>query len=400
VAPPSLWLFVCVLLSGGMLTLTGSAFATDYYISSVIGNDANNGLSPDSPWQSVKRANRSLFLPGDRILFHAGESWREQLRPPSSGTPDLPIIFSSYGVGSRPILEGDLGRPPQKMRGAPRHQQQLTQAVYVAIDNNDQSHIVYDGLELRHVLEGLRIYVWSATVRDVTLRNCQIQVDAGVPGGPSSAAVYANVRTGSITDLRILQNHLTPHPRGLEHWGIYLVSGVQHFQIEGNMLKPAGEDGITIWHSAYGAISHNQGGGNGENTIDVKDSHDVAISDNLADLDREYNIVVHSVDAPESTYNVRVAGNHCLRGGQGGDLSAGIALLFVQKSGVEENIVESAFGSGILIKDADPHRGNWASHNRLTGNGVGQELPPIVLQGTSTAKLEANEITLLSNRSK
>jgi nitrous oxidase accessory protein NosD len=132
----------------------------------------------------------------------------------------------------------------------------------------------------------------------------------------------------------------------------------------------------------------------------VKDVDGVAISDNLADLDREYNIVVHSVDAPESTYNVRVAGNHCLRGGQGGDLSAGIALLFVQKSGVEENIVESAFGSGILIKDADPYSGNWATHNRLTGNGVGQKLPAIVLQGTSAAKLEANEIYPLSNRSK
>jgi len=62
--------------------------------------------------------------------------------------------------------------------------------------------------------------------------------------------------------------------------------------------------------------------------------------------------------------------------------------------------VESAFGSGILIKDADPHPDNWASHNRLTGNGVGQKLPAIVLQGTSTATLEANEISPLSNRSK
>jgi len=399
VAPPSLRLFASVLLSGGLLS-TGGAFATDYYISSVAGSDANSGLSPDSPWQSIARANHSLFLPGDRVLLHAGESWREQLRTPSSGTIDLPITFSSYGVGTRPILEGDSGRVPQEMHGLRRRPQRSTQAVYVAIDNNDQSHIVYDGLELHHVREGLRIYVWSGTVWDITLRNCQIQVDAAIPGGPSSAAVYAKVRKGSITDLRILQNHVIPYPRGLEHWGIYLVSGVQHFQIDGNTLGPAGEDGITIWHSAYGVVSHNQGGGNGENTIDVKDSHDVAITDNLADLDREYNIVVHSVDTPDSTYNVRVAGNHCLRGGQGGDLSAGIALLFVQKSGVEENLVESAFGSGILIKDADPHPDNWASHNRLTGNGVGQKLPAIVLQGTSMATLEANEISPLSNRSK
>jgi hypothetical protein len=99
-------------------------------------SDANSGLSPDSPWQSIAQANHSVFLPGDRVLLQIGESWREQLRPPSSGTLDLPIIFSSYGVGSRPILEGDSGRVPPKMHGAPRHERQSTQAVYVAIDNN------------------------------------------------------------------------------------------------------------------------------------------------------------------------------------------------------------------------------------------------------------------------
>src|SRR6266436_2835704 len=83
VAPPSFRLFVCLFLSSGLLALTSSAFATDYYISSAIGSDANSGLSPDSPWQFIARANHSLFLPGDRVLLHAGESWREQLRTPS-----------------------------------------------------------------------------------------------------------------------------------------------------------------------------------------------------------------------------------------------------------------------------------------------------------------------------
>ena len=243
---------------------------------------------------------------------------------------------------------------------------------------------------VRKPLEGLRIYVWSATVRDITLRNCRIQVEAAAPHAPRSAAVYANVKTGAIDDLRILGNQLVPHPRGLEHWGIYLVSGVQHFQIKDNTLGPAGEDGITVWHSSFGEIGHNMGGGNGENTIDVKDSHDITISDNDADLDREYNIVVHSVDNPESTYNVLLEGNRCSRGGQGGKLSAGIALLFVQKSGIERNAIASAFGSGILIKDAGPSASNWASDNRLTGNGTGQKLPAIVLQDASSESAKHN----------
>ena len=392
-----------------VIATAGPSVAADYYVSWDHGSDANQGLSPETAWRSLARVNRFPFHAGDRILLHSGEAWHEQLRPLTSGTPDQPIVFSSYGTGARPILEGSRGDGGATASRASRMARKSSVGD-VAIDNNDQSHIAYEGLELKHVLEGFRIYVWSATVRDITLRNCRIEVVKSVRDGPSSAAVssaavssaavYANVRTGKIADLRILGNHLVPYPHGLEHWGIYLVAGVEHFQIDKNVVDAAGEDGITVWHAAYGEISHNQGGGNGENTIDVKDSHDIVIRDNAADLDREYNIVVHSVDDPDSTYNVRVDNNHCSRGGQGGELSAGIALLFVQKSGIENNTVDSAFGEGILIKDAGLNPGNWASGNRLVGNGVQQKVPAIVLQGSSTAKLLNNTIFAASEAPK
>jgi hypothetical protein len=380
----SVLLFSCILCNN-------LGFASDYYVSWQGGNDGNNGLSTSSPWKSIARVNHAALRPGDRVLLHAGETWQEELRPEHSGMPDLPIIFTTYGIGLRAILEG---QSPEAGRSI-RVSKILTHGTNihdVAIDNNGQSYIVYDRLELRNVLEGLRVYSWSGAVRGITLQNCWIQTNAAKPRRDASAGVYANVKTGSITDLRILGNHLTPYSRGLNHWGIYFAGGVQHFWIEENELGPAGEDGITIWHSAYGEISHNRGGGNGENTIDVKDSHDINIRDNNADLDREYNIVVHSVDAPNSTYNILVQRNRCSRGGQGGELSAGIALLFVQKSGIEDNLIDFAFGSGILIKDSGRNPQNWASHNRLTGNGVGQQLPAIVLQGTSMAQLEDNQI--------
>ena len=369
------------------------ARASDYYVSWNNGDDRNDGLSADAPWKSIRRVNLATFHPGDRILLHAAETWREQLRPPSSGTEGVPIVFSRYGIGARPILEGARGNGVAQSKSAPTVPSKAEREGDVAIDNHDQSHIVYDGLELRHVLEGLRIYVWSATVRDITLQNSEIQVEAASRPGVPSAAVYANSHTGSIVDLHILGNHLIPYPHHLEQWGIYFVNGVQHFQIQGNTLGPAGEDGICIWHAAYGDIRHNSGGGDGENTIDVKDSHDIDIDGNDADLDQEYNIVVHSVDAADSTYDVHVVGNRCSRGGQGGALSAGIALLFVQKSGVEDNVVEFAYGSGILIKDAGAHSDNWASRNRLIGNGKGQRLPAIVLQGSASARLSDNQIS-------
>ena len=384
--------FLPLLALGVVFFSASECYATDYYVSWRAGSDENNGLSVDTPWKSIARVNRGKFHPGDQILLHAGETWREQLRPPSSGSVDSPIVFTSYGTGSRPILDGSRVSEANISIRPSKAAKEKSREGDVAIDNNNQSHIVYKSLSLHHVLEGLRIYAWASTVRDITLQDCWIQVEDAANASVSSAAVYANVHTGSIVDLRIQNNRIVPYPRRLEHWGVYFVSGVEHFEITGNTLGPAGEDGITIWHSAYGEISRNQGGGNGENTIDVKDSHDIEIRDNDADLDREYNVVVHSVDSPSSTYSVRVTGNRCSRGGQGGELSAGIALLFVQKSGIEDNVVDFAYGSGILIKDTEPHPGNWAARNRLTGNGTGQKLPAIVLQGSSTARVEGNYI--------
>ncbi len=382
---------------GLVLLLSNCAcHATDYYLSRQTGNDTGNGTSPKTPWKSVARVNRAMLRPGDRVLFHSGESWPEELRPRSSGIKESPIIFTSYGQGTRPVLDGEDDQVGQNGIPVQRKDERAHRVRDVAVDNNEQSHIIYDGLELRHVLEGVRVYSWSATVEDITIHNCSIQTDEAVPGRDASAGVYANTKTGIISGLHVQANHFTPFPKHLNHWGIYLVGGVSHFVIDNNTFDPSGEDGITVWHSAYGEIIRNRGGGNGENTIDVKDSHDVLIRDNDADLDREYNIVVHSVDFPDSTYNVHVEHNRCLRGGQGGDLTAGVALLFTQRSGIEDNVIDSAYGAGILIKDANPNPKNWASGNRLTGNGTRQKLPAIVLQGSSTAALDANQINRLN----
>jgi len=375
-----------------ILGLVGETMAADYYVSNANGKDANSGTSPSMAWKTIARVNAFRFQPGDRVLLHSGEMWDEQLRPSASGTQNQPIVFSSYGAGARPALEGNRNNSGAYAVGLIRTARKRDSSGDVAIDNNDQSHIVYDGFQLRHVLEGLRIYVWSGVVQDITLRNCLVEVEASAPNSPPSSTVYANVHAGRIVDLNLLGNHLVPYPRGLEHWGIYFVAGVEHFRIDQNAISPAGEDGITVWHASYGEISHNRGGGNGENTIDVKDSHDVIIRENWADFDQEYNIVVHGVDSPDSTYDVRVEDNHCSRGGQGGQLSAGIALLFVEASGVEGNLVEGAAGEGILIKDAGLNPGNWASGNRLIGNGVKQKVPAIVLQGSRTGRLWDNEV--------
>jgi hypothetical protein len=82
------------------------AYATTYYVDSVGGLDINNGTSNSTPWQTIAKVNSSTFNPGDSILFDAGDTWREQLTIPASGSAGNPITFSSYGNGANPIISG------------------------------------------------------------------------------------------------------------------------------------------------------------------------------------------------------------------------------------------------------------------------------------------------------
>ena len=87
--------------------ITSQIFAgTIYYVDATNGNDFNYGLSEATSWQSISKVNRSLFFPGDKVLFKRGEVWREQLNVPSSGSDGHPITFGAYGSGDNPIING------------------------------------------------------------------------------------------------------------------------------------------------------------------------------------------------------------------------------------------------------------------------------------------------------
>ena len=92
-------------------------------------------------------------------------------------------------------------------------------------------------------------------------------------------------------------------------------------------------------------------GGNAENTIDVKNSHDILISGNTCSNDGEANIVVHEIDSNhiDPSYNIIVENNKCITGGQGDRMDqgyriyAGIYVNYTKSAVVRYNWVERAF---------------------------------------------------------
>ena len=78
---------------------------TAYYVDAVHGDDARDGLSASSAWQTLERVNGFTgLMAGDAILLRRGCVWREQLNIPASGTEQHPILFSSYDEGSQPVI--------------------------------------------------------------------------------------------------------------------------------------------------------------------------------------------------------------------------------------------------------------------------------------------------------
>ena len=94
---------VCLLL--GLLGAT-PAFATNYYVNSITGNDSNPGTQA-APFQSIVPVQSLTLNPGDNVYFarggtYGGVSYTNYLEITQSGTASQPITFSYYGTGSLP----------------------------------------------------------------------------------------------------------------------------------------------------------------------------------------------------------------------------------------------------------------------------------------------------------
>jgi len=84
----------------------GRLAAATYYLDSRQGDDSRDGTSTEKAWRSLKRANLATFQPGDRILFHSGDTWEGMFEPKGAGRDGSPIVVDRYGEGAKPLLRG------------------------------------------------------------------------------------------------------------------------------------------------------------------------------------------------------------------------------------------------------------------------------------------------------
>lgn len=90
-----------------LISISINSHATNYYIAAS-GDDSNSGISSASPWKTLNKLNsffRSL-QPGDKVLFNKGDVFYGNIVISQSGSLDNPIIISSYGTGTNPVITG------------------------------------------------------------------------------------------------------------------------------------------------------------------------------------------------------------------------------------------------------------------------------------------------------
>jgi len=86
---------------------TQSPVRIKYYVDNIGGNDASNGLSPETAWRTLTKVNATVFTANNQILFKAGGVWTGRLYPKGSGIPGSPISIDIYGAGAKPLIDGN-----------------------------------------------------------------------------------------------------------------------------------------------------------------------------------------------------------------------------------------------------------------------------------------------------
>ncbi|GAA4328894.1 right-handed parallel beta-helix repeat-containing protein [Flaviaesturariibacter amylovorans] len=85
------------------------AGATNYYINSVLGNDANKATHQRSPWKTTAPLKQVQLKPGDSVLFATGQSFTGMLYLENVVAREKrPVVIGSYFFGGskrRPVLD-------------------------------------------------------------------------------------------------------------------------------------------------------------------------------------------------------------------------------------------------------------------------------------------------------
>jgi len=128
----------------------------EYYVDASGGNDSNDGLSPETAWQTYGKTASFNFQTGDDVFFKRGETFTHTVyfHVRHSGTPNDPVIIGAYGEGPRPIITTPYGG--------------------FACYTPNLAHITIQDLDIRNATSGQSVALNADNTSHVTIRRLNI----------------------------------------------------------------------------------------------------------------------------------------------------------------------------------------------------------------------------------
>ena len=282
---------------------------TSYYVSSMHGDDNNDGTSSQKPFQTLDKINALTLHPGDQVLLEKGSTFENQfLHIKGSGDKLHPIQIASYGQGDKPQIhtngKGVWYQDYGKSLDNPRHKYQgnvsssilLNDVEYIeirdleitndrekGIDDADKG-LAYNDLNVMNrtgvavytrnigtadhiVLEDLYIHDVDGNVYDKHMLNGGIYFITALPENEAKTGI------SKYDDIQIRNNYLDT----VNRWGIAVsytaycdrfhtaeiddatiqTYGATNVVIENNYIKDAGGDAITTMYCDRPLIQNN-----------------------------------------------------------------------------------------------------------------------------------------------
>lgn len=250
-----------IVLLISLLLLSAGLYAQQktYYVSPS-GNDAASGLSVKDAWKSIDKINSVTFQPGDKILLESGKTFPGQMVLKGSGTPENPILLSSFGGPERPVI--DMGREDGNAitltdaSGWEIIGLEITSGFPPEVGVGRSGIVVNatgEGVAYKHlVIKDNYIHdVWGQ-MGGTRTRNTAISVSVGGPRRAPGTAQTPYVAP-TFDDVLIEGNRI----ERVDKVGI-TTSGIDGVRVRRNWMDNLGGDGIIVSGSYRGLIEFNE----------------------------------------------------------------------------------------------------------------------------------------------
>lgn len=324
----------------------------EYYVDATSGNDANDGLTQLSPWQTINKINGHTFDPGSKIHFKRGETWTgTRLVVPASN-----LYFGVYGAGGKPIIDGN--------------------DTVDCIVTNGKSNLIFEDLD---VTQGLDFGIAVGAVDNIKIINCDVHdcgndniIYNGSTNGLISGGSSYNAYTRTNDDRLISAIELKDGAHDIT------ISGVEIYGCDASAFAAHYGTGIAVHSHAEYTVPYNI-------TIDSCNIHDQGT--------RCYGIRINNANTAAMTDRAIVISNNTIEDGAYGGIlinsTAGTSYLLNGIS-IENNII--AFNTNRLQLAIQNSNNITVKNNLLINNNNAQMGQNLAITDTTNINIYNNTL--------